>query len=122
MPRPCKLSSCSYRHLVDLHVCKACKCCIAMCRVFDAGHKGQGLKAAENITAGSLVIEYVGEIMCFCSALWYVLRVPHSSSNNTKAVSTMALAYVQSDVSAPKAATEDSDFGTASHAVNFYGR
>ena len=32
-----------------------------ICRVFNAGMKGQGLKAAEDITPGSLVIEYVGK-------------------------------------------------------------
>ena len=32
-----------------------------MCRMFDADKKGQGLKAAEDILAGSLVTEYVGE-------------------------------------------------------------
>ncbi|KAL3156351.1 Histone-lysine N-methyltransferase setd2 [Trebouxia sp. C0009 RCD-2024] len=31
--------------------------------VFDAGNKGQGLKAAEDITPGSLVVEYIGELI-----------------------------------------------------------
>ena len=51
-----------------------------VCRVFDAGQKGQGLKAAEDITAGSLVIEYVGEIMFFFSPLQCVPRVPPLNS------------------------------------------
>lgn len=32
-----------------------------MCSIFDAGNKGQGLQADEDIPAGSLVTEYIGE-------------------------------------------------------------
>ena len=36
--------------------------CSITYRVFDAGEKGAGLKAAEAIEAGSLVVEYIGTV------------------------------------------------------------
>ena len=43
-----------------------------MCSIFAAGGKGQGLKAAEDILAGSLVTEYVGkqQIVCMHFLVW----------------------------------------------------
>ena len=86
------------------------------CRVFDAGQKGQGLKAAEDITAGSLVIEYVGEFMYFCSLL-VCTKSAAFKARDTKAASTMALAFVQHIAAASKAAVKDFGSSTASHAA-----
>lgn len=91
-----------------------------VCRVFDAGQKGQGLKAAEDITAGTLVIEYVGEICC-SAPLW---RVPREKfkPRDTKAASTMALACAQCIVAASKTAVEDFSLNTACHAAYIHCR
>ncbi|KAL3156352.1 Histone-lysine N-methyltransferase setd2, variant 2 [Trebouxia sp. C0009 RCD-2024] len=55
-PRPCKILriTCLQQTSCDT---------LLFSRVFDAGNKGQGLKAAEDITPGSLVVEYIGELI-----------------------------------------------------------
>lgn len=59
MQRPCKYDVIAMLISTDKQCMPENGCCIF--RIFDAGRKGQGLQAAEDIVQGTLVTEYVGK-------------------------------------------------------------